>query len=212
MFFRRSRLNPKKQWRKPQVYPSAACFPARPRFPSVREAADSAAKKPARGFFECPISNREGSTGKWVAVCAAFVFLAVPIAFCAENGEAAKSHVITFDVVAGGTLSALVTALVMWLNNKRKAAERQPPLGEDVARTYATKDELASCRLLCRGDITDVRDDIKRLEGKVENSVSGVHRRVDAMLESQGKTNKALGTLLGVIHSKFKGGIPPDLT
>ena len=130
------------------------------------------------------------------AAAALFVFAFVPLAFCAGEGADA-GRVIVFDVAAGGLLGSLVTAAIAYLAHKRTANKRQPPLGEDVARTYATKAELS-----------EVREAVNQVGERVDRSVSGVHRRVDEILVTQNKTNKSLGVLTGILSAKFKCPIP----
>jgi len=109
--------------------------------------------------------------------------------------------------------TALVAALVTWLTTRahaEKKNQRQPPLGEDVARTYATKEELAKCREQCRGDYSALRDDIQRMDDRNEERMVRVHKRIDDLSVMVGKTNSTVGKLAGMIQTKFKIGVSTD--
>lgn len=121
--------------------------------------------------------------------------------------ESAATQNIVLDVAANGGLGALCAAAVIWLNNRR--TPRTPPLGEDVARTYATKDELTKCQGICRKDIDDIRSKIDDTDKKAEDRARGTHARIDKIYVEQQKNNKALGMLIGIMVGK---GIAPTST
>lgn len=143
-----------------------------------------------------PLRRSLSKIGKAHAACG-LALLAVP-AFCAE---AEPARIVTLDVAAGGTLGALCTAALMWLNAQRRA-QRHPPLGEDVARTYATKEELARCQATCRHDIDDIRSKIDENDQRAEDRARGTHARIDKLYLAQEKCNKALGMLIGIMIGK----------
>lgn len=146
-------------------------------------------------------------TGKVHAACAFSVLLAaLPLAALAADAEG--SRVVTLDVAGGGVLGGVCTAIIMWLNNQRKQ-QRLPPLGEDVARTYATKDELLHCRTSCRKDIDDIRTKIDDNDKKAEDRARGTHARIDALYRESQKMTKSLGMLIGIMVGK---GIAPAST
>ena len=119
--------------------------------------------------------------------------------------EPCSRNVVMLDVASGGLLGALATAVIVWLNNQRKRdseADRQPPLGEDVAKTYATKDELSSCQTTCIKDINDIRAQLLDIDKKAEDRSRGTHSRIDKIFIAQEQTNKALGTLTGIMIGK----------
>lgn len=150
-----------------------------------------------------PLRRSLSQTGKAHAACAfTLLTLAVPLAAFADD---AGSRVITLDVAGGGALGAVCTALIMWLNNQRKQ-QRLPPLGEDVARTYATKDELSRCQTVCRKDIDDIRSKIDDNDKKAEDRARGTHARIDKIYIAQEKGNKSIGMLIGMLIGK---GIAP---
>lgn len=149
-------------------------------------------------------------TRKPHAACGyALLLAALPLAALAADAEG--SRVITLDVAGGGVLGGLCTAIVMWLNNQRKQQQqpRTPPLGEDVARTYATKDELTHCRTSCRKDIDDIRAKIDDNDKKAEDRARGTHARIDALYRESQKMTKSLGMLIGIMVGK---GIAPAST
>ncbi len=111
------------------------------------------------------------------------------------------------DVAQNGALGALVAAAVVWLNGKR--SPRTPPLGEDVARTYASKDELTKCQAICRKDIESLRDSISENDKKAEDRARGTHARIDRSYVEQQKSTKALGMLIGIMVGK---GLAPAST
>ena len=129
----------------------------------------------------------------------AILVLALPLA--AHAAESGSGQLITLDVAGGGALGAVCTALVMWLNNKRNTP-RTPPLGEDVARTYATKQDLADCRGLCRRDIVELRESLNDNDRQAEARAKGTHARIDAVYKESLKVNKSLGMLIGIMIGK----------
>jgi len=137
-------------------------------------------------------------------VCGFAFLFALPC--LAEEGA---RNVVMLDVASGGLLGALATAVIVWLNNQRKRdseADRQPPLGEDVAKTYATKNELSSCQTTCIKDINDIRAQLLDIDKKAEDRSRGTHARIDKIYIAQEQTNKALGTLTGIMIGR---GIAP---
>ncbi|MGI6390206.1 MAG: hypothetical protein ACOX7Q_08405 [Kiritimatiellia bacterium] len=123
--------------------------------------------------------------------------------------EEGARNVVMLDVASGGLLGALATAVIVWLNNQRKRdaeADRQPPLGEDVARNFVMKEEFTRCQTTCRKDITDIRDKLADIDKKAEDRSRGTHARIDKIYIAQEQTNKALGTLTGIMVGR---GIAP---
>ena len=137
-------------------------------------------------------------------VCGFAFLFALPC--LAEEGA---RNVVMLDVASGGLLGALATAVIVWLNNQRKRdseADRQPPLGEDVARNFVMKEEFTRCQTTCRKDITDIRDKLADIDKKAEDRSRGTHARIDKIYIAQEQTNKALGTLTGIMVGR---GIAP---
>ena len=156
------------------------------------------------------------------AACAfAFCVLALPLAALAEGEN--KTVNVVLDVASKGALGAVCTALALWLNsqrvqrNQQQQLQRNPPLGEKVAETYATKDDLTSCRMFCRKDIedlrvaikdndrqaetrsNDLREAIKENDRQAEARSKGTHQRTDAVYRESVKVNKAVGMLTGIL-------------
>lgn len=143
------------------------------------------------------------------AALAACALAALPC--LADDGG---SRIVTLDVAQGGALGSLLTAFSIWLINslrkqQQQQQQRQPPLGEDVARTYATKEELARCQTVCRKDIDDIRNKIDENDRKAEDRARGTHSRIDKIYIAQEKANKALGMLIGIMVGK---GLAPAAT
>jgi len=160
--------------------------------------------------------------GKAHRLCA-FTLLAVGLPLAALAEESGKPQTIILDVAAKGSLGAVCTAVILWLNNQRvqraqqQQLQRNPPLGEKVAETYATKDDLTSCRMICRKDIedlrvaikdndrqaearsNDLREAIKENDRQAEARSKGTHQRTDAVYRESVKVNKALGMLTGIL-------------
>lgn len=133
-------------------------------------------------------------------VCGFAFLFALPC--LAEEGA---RNVVMLDVASGGLLGALATAVIVWLNNQRKRdaeADRQPPLGEDVARNFVMKEEFTRCQTTCRKDIADIRDKLADIDKKAEDRARGTHARIDKIYIAQEQTNKALGTLTGIMIGK----------
>jgi hypothetical protein len=138
-----------------------------------------------------------------------FAFFVFPLAIFAADSEPSRGQIITLDVAAGGALAAVCTALVMWLTtqrNERKRSEcervkieRQPPLGEDVARTYATKADLIALDAKVSGDISSLRASITDNDRRAEDRARGTHARIDALYKEQQKVNRSLGMLTGML-------------
>ena len=169
-----------------------------------------------------PLSRSLSKIGKAHAACAfALALLALPLsAIAAETGE---TKTIILDVAAKGGLGAVCTAIILYLNNLRiqrgqqQQLQRSPPLGEKVAETYATKDDLTSCRMICRKDIedlriaikendrqaearsNDLREAIKENDRQAEARSKGTHQRTDAVYRESVKVNKAIGMLTGIL-------------
>lgn len=171
---------------------------------------------PAAAFFRF-LKSAHGALLRFCekcTVCAfAFPVKAAALDACALAAlpclaDEPATRTVTLDVAAGGTLGAFLAAVVMWLNNQRKQ-QRQPPLGEDVARTYATKEELTRCQTVCRKDIDDIRAKIDENDRKAEDRARGTHSRIDKIYIAQEKANKALGMLIGIMVGK---GIAPAST
>jgi hypothetical protein len=142
-----------------------------------------------------------------------FAFLTFPLAILAADLDPSippsRGQIISLDVAAGGTLAAVCTALVMWLTsqrNERKRSEcervkidRTPPLGEDVARTYATKADLIALDTKVSSDISSLRASIADNDRRAEDRARGTHSRIDALYKEQQKVNRSLGMLTGVL-------------
>lgn len=151
-----------------------------------------------------------------------FLCLAVGVIFAGQDAAisaAAPAPTITFESVLTKALVGLVAAATTWLavhsREEKKAEqkikieqERQPPLGEDTARTYATKKELGIVEGKLSGDIKDLRSQINNNDmalrtlivendKNAENRTIGTHARIDTLYRSQNKTNRSLGILIG---------------
>lgn len=159
----------------------------------------------------------EKRTAVRICVFAFFVSAAAPV-FAAVEG-AARVPSVTFDDAITTALVATLTALGTWLGVKghaeRRATEkvrvemdRMPPLGEDTAKTYATKKELCGLENRLSHDVGTIRTQIdqndKALRTLVETAnkeaerrVVGTHSRIDSLYKSQNKTNRSLGVLIG---------------
>ncbi len=155
----------------------------------------------------------------------AIAALAAPALLAAESGAEASPSV-TFEQPLTGALVAALAALTTWLGvrsrEERKAQEkvkveqeRLPPLGEDVARTYATKREVCDLEGRLTAEVGTLRTQIdgndktlRRLveenDAKAESRARGTHARIDALQATNMKTNKAIGVLVGAIAVKFK--------
>jgi hypothetical protein len=151
------------------------------------------------------------------ALIALIALLSLPLSALAD--DAGTTQTIILDVASKGSLGALITAAAFWLNSRSKAkatesalpltpppAERNPPLGEDVARTYVTKADMQECRGVCRKDIDDLRAKIDANDHAAEQRSVSTHRRIDQVFVSQQKTNKALGMMVGIMVGK---GVAP---
>lgn len=142
-------------------------------------------------------------------VCGFAFLFALPC--LAEEGA---RNVVMLDVASGGLLGALATAVIVWLNNQRKRdaeADRQPPLGEDVARNFVMKEEFTRCQTTCRKDIADIRDKLADIDKKAEERSRGTHARIDKIYIAQEQTNKALSTLTGIMVGKGLAPFHPVL-
>jgi len=135
--------------------------------------------------------------------------LAAPALMAAETAAEATPSV-TFDRALTTAMIALITALTTWFGTRgheeRKAEmklkveqDRMPPLGEDVARTYATKKELGAVETKLSGEVRDLRTQIDQNDSKAESRAIGTHARIDTLGSLVMKTNKALGILVGMM-------------
>ena len=145
-----------------------------------------------------------------ITQAAAFLFAFCLCAFGADSAADAGTvtHKIQLEFIIP---AALLSALIAWFTakaNAEKKAQRQPPLGEDVARTYATKQELEQCRARCKGDVSDVRGDLQRLEERFDAGLTRVHQRIDSQGKSLAEMNLTLGEIVGYLKGKTKGGGP----
>jgi hypothetical protein len=160
--------------------------------------------------------------GKAHAACAFAILAAgVPaLALADDSAGSARTVNVVLDVASKGSLGALVFALIAWLNAQRKerrdlnakqrvSVDRQPPLGEDVARTYATKEDLSALDAKVSQDIAALRVSIKENDVRAEERARGTHKRIDAIYIEQLKNSKALGMLIGIMVGK---GIAPAAT
>jgi beta-lactamase class D len=82
---------------------------------------------------------------------------------------------------------------------ERIKLDRQPPLGEDVARTYATKADLAALDAKVSADIGSLRLSIEGNDERAEKRAIGTHARIDALYKEQQKVNRSLGILTGIL-------------
>ena len=143
---------------------------------------------------------------KWAAA-APMLALSPLAAAAAETADAPRT--ISFDVAAGGTLAALCVAATAWLMGRNKAAApkikaeftalREPPLGEDVARTYASKADLAALDAKVTTDIAALRLSISDNDRRAEERARGTHVRLDQLYKASQKTNRSLGMLTGML-------------
>lgn len=149
-------------------------------------------------------SKRKSAHGADLRFCiSAALFLLLPLAsFGADATGETQRHVVSLDVLGGGALASFVTWLMMWLSNRKEEAKRMPPLGEEAAKTYATKDELIRMEASLRKDIADTRASIVEYDSKAENRARGTHARIDSLYKSAEKNNRALGILIGIISEK----------
>ncbi len=147
-----------------------------------------------------------------------FFAVAPALMIAAENSETSPPT-ITFEDSMTKALVALITALTTWIvfrsREDKKAAEkvkvdidRTPPLGEDTARTYATKNELVAVEGKLSSDIKDLRSQINTNDTTLRNLIEGndknaeirsrgTHSRIDTLYRTQNKTNRSLGVLIG---------------
>lgn len=144
-----------------------------------------------------------------------FAILASTLPLAALAGESGSTTTVVLDVAKNGALGAFLAAAVVWLNGqyrqrseaKQQQPERNPPLGEEAAKTYVTKGELERCQGVCRKDIIDLRAKIDANDEHAEKRSISTHRRIDELLICQQKTNKGLGMLIGIMVGK---GIAPS--
>ena len=151
----------------------------------------SASRKPlheGRGFFDFRKTARR----------AVFTILLFALTATAAHAAEETRQIVTLDVVGGGALGALVAALIAWLNGQRRAP-RNPPLGEDTARTYATKADLADLDKRVVADIASLRASVAENDAKAENRARGTHARIDTLYKESQRTNKSLGMLIGIM-------------
>lgn len=81
---------------------------------------------------------------------------------------------------------------------------RLPPLAEELAKTYATKAELARLEERFSTDLASVRKQIEDTDNKAEDRARGTHSRIDAIYREAQKTQKSIGILIGVLIGKGK--------
>lgn len=100
----------------------------------------------------------------------------------AAGAAASGGLTLSFEPVLTHALTGALAAATAWLwtrNRAEKAAtekssalrvavERQPPLGEDVARNYATKEE-----------VRELREDLSRMRETEEARARALHSRID---------------------------------
>ncbi len=139
------------------------------------------------------------------AACAFAVslFAAVP-ALATEGASAFPAEAQSWLIGAAASGGAILA----WLKIAQHArgAQRQPPIAEEAAKTYATKDELRACQGLCRRDMEAVRTLISTNDKAAEDRARGTHARIDKVYIAQQRNNKAMGTLIGIMIGK---GIVP---
>jgi hypothetical protein len=137
-------------------------------------------------------------------VCAFAVLLLAalsPALVLAADAASSEPRTISLDVVAGGGLATLCGAATAWFlaSRSRAKSDRQPPLGEDVARTYATKDDLLALDGKFTKDIDSIRDSIAENDRRAEDRTIGTHSRIDALYKQQQKISRSLGMLTGML-------------
>lgn len=167
--------------------------------------------------FSCRCWFFEKRTRVRFSVLLVFVF-AAKAAFAAENaGESAPT--VTFDDALTSAFIALLAALTTYIGSKshleKKAIEkikveqdRQPPLGEDTAKTYATKDDLRGLDRRLSDDINQMRtqiddndkslrDLIQKTNKDSEDRAIGTHARIEVLYRAQIKQGRLLGIIIG---------------
>lgn len=180
-------------------------------------------RQPKGSGVSCPGFSAGGFFEKRTRVrfCVSVILVFSAATLMAAETVAEAQPTVTFDKALTSAFIALIAALTTWLGTRgheeRKAErklkvemERQPPLGEDVAKTYATKKELGNVETKLSGDIKDLRCQIdsndKTLRTLIEandlnaeNRARGTHARIDTLGNALNKTNKALGVLIGMM-------------
>jgi hypothetical protein len=144
----------------------------------------------------------------------AFAITYLPVAALASETQPSDVRRISLDIAATGALATLCSAATAWfLASRRKAKDdRQPPLGEDVARTYASKSDLATLDAKVAKDIESLRESIAENDRRAEDRSRGTHARIDAVYKEQQKVNRSLGMLTGVlIGGKCQPGFAQNL-
>lgn len=133
-------------------------------------------------------------------ICVMFLLALLATAVSASDAATEnKPQLITLDVATGGALGGFLVGVLAWLNNKKT---RMPPLGEEAAKTYATKGELQNVDAALRGEIGTLREEIKENDRKAEDRARGTHARIDAIYRTAEKTNRSLGILIGITSVK----------
>ena len=141
-------------------------------------------------------------------MCISFLcFLALsPALLVAAETSVAGSPSVTFTPALEDAIKAVLVGVVYVAGRKDPRGrtkrlrrwqpcvemERTPPLGEDTARTYATKKELGNVEARLSGEVKDLRTQIdandKTLRTLIETNDSnaesraiGTHARIDSM-------------------------------
>jgi hypothetical protein len=136
-----------------------------------------------------------------------FALSLLPLAaFAGEAAEGVSRQTVTVELAVTGALASLVSVLSTYfiVKSKGEKNKRQPPLGEYAASTYATKEELKGVEKSLRGEIASLRETVTETDRKAEARSVGTHKRIDDAYKALGKTNKALGILIGIMVSKHK--------
>lgn len=164
-----------------------------------------------------------------------FLCLAVGVIFAGQDAAisaAAPEPTITFSDVLTKAIVGLFAAATTWLTvrsheekraekNVKVELERNPPLGEESAKTYATKPELMIVETRLSGEIRDLRNQIdgndktlrqliEENDQNAEDRARGTHARIDTLYRSQNKNNKSLGILIGQLSVIAKIPLPLD--
>lgn len=110
--------------------------------------------------------------------------------------------------IVGGLLAIPYLRQAVGFFRDLKGPQRTPPLGEEVAGKYATRDDLKSCRGQCDEQITCIRTAIAANDVKAEERSVATHKRIDAVYKSLNKNNRSLGIIIGALFAQ--GKVPPS--
>ncbi len=90
-----------------------------------------------------------------------------------------------------------------------RPSERTPPMPEEAAKTYATKQDLRELDMRLAADMARIRTEIAENDTKAEHRSVATHRRMDAVYRSLSKNNKSLGIIIGAMVTK--GNLPSSV-